>query len=204
MFAPFAEAVRATPQPCNWLLVVLPLVVVGVTGGRWRPALGVIIGVIVGGWLFIAGHQIVDARSLQLTGALAIATICLLLVPVVAPAAKPSPLLADDRVRTGIALFIGLASTMWWRPCVGSELGQILSAAPKGLVGQLPAITAYMIGAMMPVVLFALVLNVIGETPRARGVAYVAGGIGLVTSFSLLLGPHEMLVDALARWTTTT
>ena len=107
-------------------------------------------------------------------------------------------------VRAAAAGGVTFVATLWWRPCIGSELGAILSASRSGLVAQLPGITAYVLGAMVPVLAIVLIIRIIDPMPpRAQVVSRVAGLLGLVVAGALAIGRHDDLVTALTRWTTS-
>ena len=201
MLPAFAEAVRATTQPCTLLLLLPPLVMAVITQGRWAPFAATCIGAVLGGWLFIANVVALSTVQLQLSGLLVAAAIGLIVaaptVPQLAWAATPS-------AETGVAGGVAFVATLWWRPCVGVELGSILTAARAGLVGQIGGITAYMLGALVPVLAAVLAIRAIDpSTTNARRASWVAGGIGIATAGALAVGRHDGLVSALTRWSTS-
>lgn len=199
MFGAFAEAIRATAQPCTFLLVVPIAVVVLATGARWRATVAASGAAIVGGWLVASNWFILDGWQLQLSAGVAI-------VAIVAVAAAPFDQrlasLGGDRVRVPVAAGVSLLATMWWRPCVGEELGSILTDAQTGLAGQVPGMTAYMLGAMTPVAIIALAVNAAGPAQRRRAaVGALAATFGLVIVGALAIGRHDSVVVTLTRWT---
>ena len=101
-----------------------------------------------------------------------------------------------------VAAAVALLATMWWRPCVGEELGSILTNAQTGLAGQIPGMTAYLLGAMTPVAIVALAMNVAGPTERRRAVVGVTAAlVGVVVVGALAVGRHDSVVVTLTRWT---
>ena len=201
MLPAFAEAVRATTQPCTLLLLIPPLAMAVITKGRWAPFVATCIGAILGGRLFIANVVALSATQLQLSGLLVAIAIALVVVaprvPKVAWAATPS-------AQAGAAGGVAFVATLWWRPCVGVELGAILSGARAGLVGQLGGITAYMLGALVPVLAAVLVMRAVEPSDNnARRASWVAGGIGIATAAALAIGRHDELVTSLTRWSTS-
>ena len=202
MIAPFAEAVRATTQPCTLLLVLPPLLAVVATGGRWRPLAATIGGAVVGGWLFIANVYVLRGTQLAISGAV-VATVLVVL----AAASLRVPTFAwarDDRVQTAAAAGVAFVATLWWRPCVGSELGTILTGAfNDGVLSQILPMTAYMLGAMVPVVAVALLIRMIDPTPRTAGLLATGSALGaVVVGGALAVGRHDDLVSTLTRWST--
>ena len=99
-----------------------------------------------------------------------------------------------------------------WAPfaamCIGAVLGgwlfiaNVVALSPAQL--QLGGITAYMLGALVPVLAAVLVIRAIDPSATAaRRASWVAGGIGIVTAGALLIGRHDDLVGALTRWSTS-
>ncbi len=148
MLAAFAEAIRATTQPCTLLLLLPAIVMAILTRGRWPAFAAICVGAVLGGWLFIANVIALDAWQLQLSGAFVAALIALALV---APSVHQLNLAATPGVQAAAAGVVTFVATLWWRPCIGEELGAILTGARAGVTGELPGITAYMLGAMVPV-----------------------------------------------------
>lgn len=197
----FTEAVRATTQPCTLLLIAPPMLAVIVTRGRSAPLVASLAGGVFGGWLFIANVVALSDRQFRVSG-LAVAAALLVLA-----AATTVPRLQwarDIRVQSAVAGAVAFIATLWWRPCVGSELGAILTDSRNiGVAGQLPAMAAYMIGAMVPVVIVALVIRAIDPSPiSTKWIAGGAAGVGLVIGGALALGRHSDLVTTLNGWTT--
>lgn len=199
MVSAFAEAVRATVEPCTLVLLVPPLVAATLTRGRPVALAAIAVGAVGGGWVFAANIVFLNGWELRLTGLLALAAI------VVLAAAPHTPRLSWARGPVPTAAIAGtvtFAATLWWRPCVGDELGTILSEASRSLPSALPGMTAYMLGAMAPVVLVGLILRAL--EPSARAMTWIAGpavvaGIGLTGL--LALDRHRDLVGTLTRWT---
>jgi hypothetical protein len=196
---PFAEAVRATSQPCTFLLIVPVLAVSLSVGNRWRAALAVGAAAIVGGWLLAANRFVLDGWPLRIV---ALAT-CVAVVAVAEPTGRARyPVLANEVVAASVAASVTLAATMWWRPCVGTELGVILTEAQRGLADQLWPMAVYMLGTMVPVAIVVLAHAVVDPPERiVRAVAWVGVALGLVVAGSLVAGQHDRVVATLTRWT---
>lgn len=199
MLPAFAEAVRATTQPCTLLLVALPTFAVLATRGRWMPLAGALVGAVLGGWLFMANVVALTDTQLRVSGLIAAGTIVVLIV---APYVGWLQWGADRRVQTGVAGGLAFLGTLWWRPCVGEELGAILTgAANDGLVGELLGMTAYMIGAMVPVVLVALVVRAIDPSVRQTvWLASITTGLAVMLGTALAFGHYDDLVATLTEW----
>lgn len=158
-------------------------------------------GAVLGGWLFIANVVGLSDRQLQLSGGIVAVAIGAVLL---APRVSWLRFADDPPGQAAIAGVVSFISTLWWRPCIGAELGSILTAARRGVAGQLPGITAYMLGAMLPVLAVVLVIRALEPSARtARRAAWVAAGVGLVVAGALSIGRHDELVTTLTRWTTT-
>ncbi|HUS43344.1 MAG TPA: hypothetical protein VMY16_11830 [Ilumatobacteraceae bacterium] len=199
MFAAFAEAIRTTTQPCTLLLLLPALVMAIITRGRWAAFAAMCTGAVLGGWLFIANVVALDGWRLQLSGALVVAVIGLVLV---ARSVSPLNWAATPGVQAAFASLVTFAATLWWRPCIGTELGVILTGARAGALGELPGITAYMLGSMMPVLAVVLLMRVIDPSPvAARRAAWLAGVVGLAAAVAVTIGRHDELVATLTRWT---
>lgn len=70
MIPAFAEAIRATTQPCTLLLLLPALLMAVIAGGRWAASFAICLGAVLGGWLFIANVVSLSERQLQLSGIL--------------------------------------------------------------------------------------------------------------------------------------
>ena len=198
MLGAFAEAVRATFQPCTFLLVVPVLIAVLAAGATWAAVSAALVAATLGGWLLAANWWVLDAVALQAAAVLAVVALCAL------AAAATLDRLAVLRRPAPTAAIVGgvtFAATLWWRPCVGEELGAILTGSRDGLVGQLPGMTAYTLGAMLPVVGVALLAHAVGAE-RWRWMPAAAAAAGVVVVGALALGRHDEIVVALTRWTT--
>lgn len=205
MLAPFSEAIRATVQPCTLLLVLPALIMAVLTRGRWPAFAATCFAAVAGGWLFVANVVALSGATLRLSGAVVGAVILLMLF-----APRAAPLMTwlrwadSDGARAAGAGVVMFIATQWWRPCIGSELGQILTDARDGMWPVLLPMAAYMLGAMVPVLAVVLVMRVADPQPSAAArVSWIAGAFGLCTALALVVGRHDELVTALTRWTGT-
>jgi hypothetical protein len=201
MLPAFAEAIRATTQPCTLLLLLPSLIMAVVTRGRWAPFVAMCVAAVLGGWLLLANVVALTDIQLQVSGVLVVIVLATLLV---APAVSWLRWAERPPAPTVAAGFVTFVATQWWRPCIGSELGSLLTASRDGLVGPLPGMAAYMLGAMVPVLVVVLIIRSIDPSPRIALVAgRVAGMTGLIVAGALAIGRHDELVTALTRWTTS-
>lgn len=201
MIGPFAEAIRATTQPCTLLLALPALIMALLTRGRWSAFLTMCAAAVAGGVLFAANVVALSGITLRLSGTIVAGVILVVLM------APRVPLLSwanSDGVRAGSAGLVVFVGTQWWRPCIGNELGQILTDAREGMWAVLLPMTSYMLGAMVPVLAVVLVIRFLDPSPRMLvRASWVAGALGLVTAIALMAGRHDELVTALTRWTGT-
>lgn len=192
---PFTEAVRATIQPCTFLLIVPTLAAVVAAGAHWQALAGATVAAVVGGWLLADNRFLLDGAWLRVSGLLAIVLFALLVIP-------GERYLGHVRGQAGIVAAVTLLATMWWRPCVGEELGVILNGAQGGLAGELLPMASYMLGALVPVAV-VVAARYAAEPPQrwvsSMGLAFAA--VGVVIGASLLAGQHDEVVVTLTRWT---
>jgi cytochrome c biogenesis protein CcdA len=199
MIPAFFEAIRATTQPCTLLLLLPALLVAVITRGRRAPFTAICLGAALGGWLFVA--NVVSLSDLQLQISAILVAIAIAVI-VAAPYVGRLAWAQSPPAQTAAAGGVSFVATLWWRPCIGSELGSILTASRSGIAAQLPGITAYMLGAMVPVLVVVLVMRALDPSPRAaQRAALVAGSASLVISVALAIGRHDELVTTLTRWT---
>ncbi len=200
MLAAFAEALRATWQPCTLVLVLPPLAAVVLTRGRWAPLAATMVGAVVGGWVFAANVVFLSGLRLQLTGVLVAAALGVL----AAATFRVGPTWMRNPTTQGLlAGLVAFTAALWWRPCVGNELGTILSTAANDSLGSaLPGMTAYMLGAMTPIALVGLALHAL--SPPRQAMQWIGGTAAIVgVGFSALLvaDRHSDIVSTLTRWT---
>ncbi len=200
MLGPFVEAVRATAQPCTFLLIAPMAIAVVCARARWSALLAAVGAAIVGGWLLAANWFLLDGALLAVSAIVGIVLLGAIAIPRVG---RRRPIVAQDRSRAAIVGAVTLVATMWWRPCVGSELGSILTASQDGVPGQLFPMALYMIGASVPVVAIALAYAAVEPPERyADALSWAAYAGAIVLAGSLVLGQHDQVVVALTRWTT--
>lgn len=200
MLSAFAEAVRATTQPCTLLLLAPVLAVVIATRCRWQSLAAAVVAAVVGGWVFAASSIVLDDAQVRVSAALVVVALVLI---VAAPRVERLAWAADPRVQTAAVGGVTFAATLWWRPCVGAELGVILTGARDGLVDELAGMAAYMVGAMAPVALVVLLAQTLSLREDALTLASWAGAtLGIVIAGTLLVGRHDDVVVALNRLTT--
>lgn len=201
MIGPFAEAVRATAQPCTFLLIVPTTAAVVAARANWQALVGGTAAAVVGGWILADNSVLLEGAWLRLSALAVVIAMAMLVVPFHRLTDRfTGPV--SPWVRSGIVAFVVLVASQWWRPCVGNELGTVLSAADSGLAGQLAPMAAYMLGAMVPVA--AIVAIRYAVEPGTRALTVCAGGgafVGALVAAFLVAGRHESVVVTLTRWT---
>ena len=78
---PFVEAVRATTQPCTFLLIAPSAIALVCARANWRSLLAALAAAIVGGWLLVANRFVLDGLWLNASGLLVIALLAAIVVP---------------------------------------------------------------------------------------------------------------------------
>ena len=190
------EAVRAGFQPCSYSLLILALVILGLRGNRSRlPALAIFwIGATLFAWIpFVGINPLLDGR---------IAGTVALIVGLVLTGRKTAGTRTSDAVgMVGVAI-VGAFAGATWLPCVGAELGSVLTAATTdpgpGLVG----LAVYLIGVMWVVAVLAAIADYTApvrrklERPTVITVFRVLGGLIAVT---VAIDVYPLLLSHLAR-----
>lgn len=195
MISTFLEAVRATTQPCTFLLLAPTLVTITVVRAGWSALVGALVAAIVGGWLLATSSVVLDGTALQVSAVVAAGVWTL---AAAAPSQRRLAWAGTATARTTIAVGGTFVATLWWRPCVGSELGRLLTAAQVDPAPAFVGLAVYMIGAMMPVVVVVLAACAVAAPERAATAVAIAG---CVLAGTLAIGRHDSVVVALTRWT---
>lgn len=196
---PFAESIRATIQPCTFLLIVPTLTAVIASKARWQSLVAATVAAIIGGWILVDNRWILDGGALRGSALLVIALLALLVLPT----ERLRPLRFIPTTAWPQAAMVGvitLVATMWWRPCVGRELGDILNQ--DAFADQLVPMTAYMLGALVPAAAGVAIRYAIRPSASAMAlVSWACALIGVVIAGSLVVGQHDDVVVVLTRWT---
>ena len=203
MFGPFTEALRATLQPCTFLLIVPTMAVVIAGRARWQALVAAVAAAIAGGWILADNEFLLDGSMLRVSAVAVLLATVALVVPSLGDRVPHSPdALSRAWVQSGVVAFVVLVATQWWRPCVGTELGAILSDAQFNVTGQLLPMASYMLGAMVPVAAVVAIRYAAEPSERVQvSVSAVAGLLSLVIAVFLIAGQHESVTVTLTRWT---
>lgn len=154
----FGEAIAAVTASCNLGVVVVALAAVAAGFGNVRVVAAVVVAAIVGGWLFAANVSVPLAR----TGGTVVHAIALAILIAGVFAARKQIWLA-----AGIAAVAELLATAWWRPCVGSELADIINRGSDAFGSVAAGMAVYMVGLLTPAIaLSSIIYLVSGWSPR--------------------------------------
>jgi cytochrome c-type biogenesis protein len=201
MIGPFAEAVRATVQPCTFLLIVPTTAAVVAARATWQALVGGTAAAVVGGWILADNSFLLEGAWLRLSAVAVVLAMVAFVMPFHRLGARFAGT-ASPWVRSGMVAFVVLVASQWWRPCVGDELGTILSAADGSLAGQLVPMAAYMLGAMVPIAAVVAIRYAFEPGPGALTVCASGGAfMGVLVAAFLVAGRHESVVVTLTRWT---
>jgi cytochrome c-type biogenesis protein len=89
----------------------------------------------------------------------------------------------------------------WWRPCVGVELGSILTGAPREPWGQLFPTIGFMFGISTPLILIGLIYAALNPSVGlSTKIGWVGSGLGVLLGVSVIAGQHGEIVSRLFRW----
>ena len=190
------EAVRAALQPCSFSLVILSVVVLGLRGPRRRtPALGVFFAATaLVAWIpFVGVNPLLDGRLAGTIGLLA--GLVLAGWHTYRPEAPGWPGMA------GVAL-VGAFAGATWLPCVGEELGSVLTAATRDPWPGLPALALYLLGTMWVVIALAAIADHAPLVRRFLESARVVIGfrvVGAILALTVAVDLYPTVLSHLAR-----
>ncbi len=208
MIDPFIEGVRSIVQVCHLVILAPVALTIVAARGRWPAVSGAVLGVVLGGWLFVTNRfgSITDAQ-LRATAALVIVLVTLLAFPSLFDRDRPGWLrpvgkAVQSSVATfGISSIVAAMVTQWWRPCVGVELGSILTNGPRSPWGQLLPTTGFMLGISIPLLLLGLVYASVKPPPLATTrLAWMGSALTAVLALSVMGGQHGEIVSRLFQW----
>lgn len=206
MIDAFVEGVRSLGQACQLVILAPAAMLVIATRGRWEAVTGAVAGVVLGGWAFAARWIVPSDVQLRFSALV----VGLLVVGAafgradVAGSSRTAHLrrwLGRASTMAVSAVVTGVLVTQWWRPCVGEELGEILTLTPDDPLGQLPAVVGFMTAVALPLVVIGLLFAAWRPEPRVgAAVGYAGAGVGLVLAASVVVGQHGEIVAKLFEW----
>ena len=198
MIDAFAEGVRSIVQVCHLVILAPVALTVVAARSRWESVAGAVTGVVFGGWIFATGWITFSDTALRVSAVVLIVSVVVL--------GAPRPFGRDEVVRSPAAIGaitagVALVVTQWWRPCVGEQLGSILTHAPARPVSQLLPTIGFMLGISVPLVAIGLVRAVWPPAPpTAARLGSVGCGLAVVLGASVLAGRHGEIVSRLFAW----
>lgn len=208
MIDAFVEGVRSLAQVCHLAILAPVALTIVAARGRWQAVVGAVSGVVLGGWFFATNRfGVITEFQLRITGGLVILAIVLLGSPEHFRRAGASWLQQlGDRIQSPSATFgiCGLISgvvTQWWRPCVGAELGSILTNGPRDPWSQFLPSAGFMLGIATPLILLGL--GYAAARPGVElttGIARVGSVLTVVLASSVIAGQHGEIVSRLFQW----
>ena len=190
MFALFAEGLETAFFPCSLVLAV-PSIAIAL-GGRRYSAAGIgmfIVGLISSSWLRFAGFS--EVWPSIFTGVALLAAAAVLV----------RPLIKTEAISTATAgLVAGAATGTLWRPCVGFEFGEALTAmntsGPAGVV----QLTIYVFGVMAPIIALTAVATALPPAwiERAkRPLLIIGSGVLAVMGVAVIAGLDDRVINRL-------
>lgn len=198
MIDAFVEGVRSIVQVCHLVILAPVALTVVAARGRWQAVVGAVSGVVLGGWIFVAGWITFSDAMLRLSAVLLIAGV----VALGAPRLFGRNEVIHSPVGIGaIAFGVAMLVTQWWRPCVGEELGSILTNAPDTPWSELLPTIGFMLGVSLPVI--AVGLAYAAWSPRqitATRLGWIGCGLTVVLGVSVIAGQHGEIVSRLFEW----
>lgn len=208
MIDAFVEGVRSIVLVCHLVILAPVGLTIVAARGRWPAVVGAVFGVVLGGWFFVTNRfGSISDMQLRITATLLIVVAVLLGFPMLLRRDRP-PWLSDLGAKIqsplatfGITAFAATMVTQWWRPCVGVELGSILTSGPRDPWGQLLPSTAFMLGIAMPLVLLGLTYAVARPGPESSTkLSWVGSALTIVLAASVIAGQHGEIVSRLFQW----
>jgi len=190
------EAFRAALQPCSYSLLILAVVVLGLRGPRPRlPALGAFYAATtVFAWIpFVGVNPLLDGR---LAG-----TIGLLAGLVLAGWHTFGSNVPAWLSMVGVGLVGGFAGATWL-PCVGRELGTVLTAATRNPWPGLAGLALYLLGTMWVVIVLVVIAD---YTPTVRRffesvrVLIIFRMLGAILVVTVAIDTYPAVLSYLAR-----
>ncbi len=190
----FAEGIRSSVLACSYSVLLVGLALVVLRRKDRMGALGMFAGfAILSAWVRAAGISNLlagrVATVLLVIGGLALA-------------------LMVNRRPAGLAgsALLGTFAGATWFPCVGEELGTVLTRAQGEPGAALWLLGVYLIGVMIPLVAIlavAMYLPVVRRWMDGRWVAIAAKAVLAAIGVLVLTDHYDTLLSTLARWSAT-
>ncbi len=204
MIDAFVEGARSIVQACHLVILVPVVMLVLAARGRWQATVASVVGIVLGGWVFATRWLVLDDTHIRWSSLLVLLIAVGLGASFVAERRSSgfdpdaSSVVWGSAAAVGVGAFV---ATTWWRPCVGSELGDILTNAPDQPWAQLLPAAGFMLGVSLPIVLLGL--GMAAWQPgdfSTRRFALIGSACGVVLAASVLAGQHGEIVATLFDW----
>ena len=189
-----AEGIRSSVLACSYSVLLVGLALVVLRRKDRMGTLGMFAGfTILSAWIRAAGISNLlagrVATVLLVIGGLALA-------------------LMVNRRPAGLAgsALMGTFAGATWQPCVGEELGGVLTLAQDEAGVALLLLAVYLVGVMIPLVAVMTLWSYVPAIRRwmdGRWVAIAAKTVMVVIGVMVLTGHHDTLLSTLARWSAT-
>ena len=187
----FAEGIRSSLLPCSYSVLLVGLALLVVRKKERMGVLGVFAGfTILSAWLRASGtSNLVAGRlftTLLVIGGLALA------------------LMVNSRLAgLGSAALVGTFAGATWLPCVGAELGTVLTDAYYQPASAVLPLGVYLVGVMIPLVAITALLAYVPAVSRwvdSRWVAILGKGVIAAVGVLVLFDYYDTVLSTLARW----
>ena len=191
----FLEGVGSIGVACTLATLVPGVALVLVARkARLTVALFYALGATLLTWARAAGHWDVELSGAAVFVAAALAAGAFVL----AYRAKRAVSLSA----TGSGAVAGALAGWLWRPCVGPKLGEILNNADTEGARTLGLMLVYMLGALLPALLLAVLPHAVPSTKRFLDrlpLVILGGAVGAAYAITLAAGRYDDLVGELYR-----
>ena len=191
----FLEGVGSIGVACTLATLVPGMALVLVARkARLTVALFYALGATLLTWARAAGHSDVELSGAAVFVAAALAAGAFVL----AYRAKRAVSLSA----TGSGAVAGALAGWLWRPCVGPKLGDILNNADTEGARTLGLMLVYMLGALLPALLLAVLPHAVPSTKRFLDrlpLVVLGGAVGAAYAITLAAGRYDDLIGELYR-----
>lgn len=163
-------------------MLFVPGVVAILAGrARWPVVMAAVLATLAGMWWRAAGNGAIDGPWSNVLG-------LLLGGGLLAGWRRP-------RLMPVVGAVFGIAGALWWQPCVGRELGDILTRGVDDPVGIGPALAAFGSGVLLPLPAAALAVKSLGH-PSQQNAVQLSRGAGLLIGGLAAFG----IIDQVGGW----
>lgn len=187
----FAEGIRSSILPCSFSVLLVGLALLVVRKKERMGVLGVFAGfTILSAWVRASGISNLLAGRVATT---------LLVIGGLGLALMVSNRLAG----LGAAALVGTFAGATWLPCVGEELGTVLTDAQYHPASGILPLGVYLVGVMIPLVAIVALLAYAPAVRRrvdGRWVGLVGKGAIAAVGILVLVDYYDSVLSTLARW----